>query len=79
MEYYNLDGKFMRPRRVMSMHRFRPPNSHYKLALRFGLRLPPSSIFSRDFEFYNVAPIQLSPNNYRLAIDIYMMYVNLGY
>lgn len=85
IEYYNLDGKFMRPRHMMRMHHFnilslptpRMVITYRLIELGFGCLLHP--FFHEVCEFYNVAHIQLFPNSYRLAIDVYIMYVNLSY
>lgn len=75
----------MRPRRNMRMHRFNTPGlptprmviTNRLADLGFGCPLHP--FLHEMCEFYNIASIQLSPNSYRLAIGVYMMYVNLGY
>ena len=69
----------------MRIHRFIVENlsiprmvvTNRLIELGFGNPMHPFLV--EIFEFHKIAPIQLSPNSYRLAIGIYMMYVNKGY
>lgn len=85
MEYYNLDGKFMRSCRMMRMYIFNisglptPRMVITNCLTDFGLGVYFIIFFHEICEFYNIAPIQLSPNSFHLVIGIYMMYFNLGY
>lgn len=47
--------------------------------VELGLGSPMHTFLRQLIDFYKITPMQLSPNNYRLAIGIYMMYLNKGY
>lgn len=69
----------------MRMHLFdikRLPTPRMMLTpqlVELGLGSPMHPFLQQLIDFYKIAPIQLSPNSYRLAIRIYMMYLNKGY
>ena len=85
IEYFDVQARWLRPTEQMRIHRFnvegliipRMVVTNRLLELGFGNPMHPFLI--EIFEFHKIAPIQLSPNSYRLAIGIYMMYVNKGY
>ena len=85
IEYYNLQGKWYRPRRFMRMHRFNfegLPCPHMVLTnklVELGFGWPMHPWLEKLVKHYDVAPIQIGPNSWRLAIGIYMMYRGLGY
>ena len=85
IEYFDVRAKWMKPTAEMRIHRFnidvlRIPRmvvTNRLLELGFGKPMHPFLI--EIFEYHKIAPIQLSPNSYRLAIGLYMMYINKGY
>ena len=85
MEYFDVKAKWMKPTAEMRIHRFNIEGLHIPrmvvtnrlLELGFGNPMHPFLI--EIFEYHKIAPIQLSPNSYRLAIGLYMMYINKGY
>ena len=85
VEYYDVKARWMKPTEEMRIHRFniegllipRMVVTNRLLELGFGNPMHPFLI--EIFEYHRIAPIQLSPNSYRLAIGLYMMYINKGY
>lgn len=79
IEYYNLSGRWLRPRSQMRMHYFpdtRLPTPRMvltnKLAeLIFGWPMHP--FFLKIVNYYNISPVQLSPNSYRLEIGLHII------
>ena len=85
VEYFDVNARWMKPTPEMRIHRFNieglyPPRmviTNRLVELGFGNPMHPFLI--EIFEYHRIAPIQLSPNSYRLAIGLYMMYINKGY
>ncbi|XP_063939024.1 uncharacterized protein LOC135148312 isoform X2 [Daucus carota subsp. sativus] len=85
IEYYNFQGKWYRPRRFMRMHRFnfdglpcpRMVVTNKLAELGFGWPMHPWLL--KLANHYDVAPIQVGPNSWRLAIGIYIVYRRLGF
>lgn len=44
-----------------------------------GVGAPLHSFFREIFHWYEIAPIQLSSNGYKMAIALYMMYTSYGF
>lgn len=47
--------------------------------VELGIGLPMHPFLHELIKFYDVAPIQLSPNSYRMAIGLYIMYRKKGF
>lgn len=85
IEYYNLAGRWLRSHPQMRMHNFpdtRLPTPRMVLTnklvkLGFGSLMHP--FLHEIIEFYDIGPIQLSPNSYRFAIGLYIMYRKKGF
>ena len=65
---FSILGTFTIPRIVLT-----------PLLIKLGVGAPLHPFFRAISEWFDIAPIQLSPNSYRLAIAIYIMYINEGY
>lgn len=85
IEYYNLRGKWYRPRWFMRMPRFDfkgllcPRMVLTNKLVELGLGRPIHPWLVSLVNRYGVAPIQIGPNSWRLAIGIYMMYHRPGH
>lgn len=85
IEYYNLDGKWLKPHSFMRMHLFdikgllTPRMVFIPQLVEPGLGSPMHPFLHQLINFFKIAHIQLSPKSYRLEIGIYMMYLNKGY
>lgn len=66
LHLFNYDLEFRIPRVVLSP----------KL-VALGVSAPLHPFFKDICEWFDIAPIQLSPNNYKMAIALCMMYVSL--
>ena len=85
IEYYDVQARWMKPNEdmriiVSTLKGLSIPRmvvTNRLLELGFGNPMHPFLI--EIFEYHKIAPIQLSPNSYRLAIGLYMMYINKGY
>ena len=85
MQFYYQEGLWARPRLAMPPHIFNirdftPPRIVLTLHLvKLGVGAPLHPYFRPISEWFDIAPIQLSPNSFRLAIALYIMYVNKGF
>lgn len=85
IEYYNLEGRWLRPRSFMRMHVFNleglpvPRMVLSKILVELGCGSPMHPFLHQIINIYNIPPIQLSPNSYRTIIGLYMMYRGKGY
>ena len=85
IEYYNLAGRWLKPRPQMRMHYFpdtRLPTPRMVLTnklVELGFGSPIHPFLLEITNFYNIAPIQLSPNSYRMIIGLYIMYRKKGF
>lgn len=85
IEYYNLAGRWLKPRFPMRMHVFpdiRLPNpcmvlTNKLVELGFGSPMHP---FLHDIvDYYQITHIQLFLNSYRMIMGLYNMYLKKGY
>ena len=85
MLFYYQEGLWARPRSSMRPHIFNIGNFTTPrivltpLLVKLGVGAPLHPFFRAISEWFDIAPIQLSPNSYRLAIAIYIMYINEGF
>lgn len=82
IEYYNLEGKWLRPHSFMRMHAFditglpTPRMVLTNKLVELGFGSPMHDFLHQIIEYYGNTPVQLSPNCYRAAIGLYMMFRN---
>ena len=81
LKYYNLGCLWARPHPEMRPHifdynpRLRIPRMVLTPKLvRLGIGFPLHPYFRSILEWFDIAPIQLSPNSWKLAIALYMLY-----
>ena len=85
MQFYYQEGIWARPMPAMRPHIFSIGNfSTPRIVLtphliKLGVGAPLHPYFKEILEWFDIAPIQLSPNSYRLAIALYIMYVSEGF
>lgn len=85
IEYYYLAGRWLRPHLNMRIHVFLDEKlltpcmvlTNKLVELGFGLPMHPFP--HQVLEFYDIAHVQLSPNRYRMVIDLYIMYRKKGF
>ncbi|KAK1403105.1 hypothetical protein POM88_002710 [Heracleum sosnowskyi] len=85
MTYYQMEGKWARPPSLMRPHIFKWPEpfktprmvtSPKLMALGVGAPLHP--YLKSILQWYDIAPIQLSPNYYKLALALFILYNDEG-
>ncbi|KAL8096381.1 hypothetical protein AgCh_037369 [Apium graveolens] len=83
MKYYDMEGIWARPLRTMRPHIFNIGNQRIprmvltpKL-ISLGVGAPLHPFIKKILKWYDVAPVQLSPNSYKLVWALYIMYHNL--
>lgn len=81
MKYYDMEGTWACPPNHMRPHRFdygpdfKIPRSVLTLKhLALGVGAPLHPYYRDIVEWYDVAPIQLSPNSYKLAAALFILY-----
>lgn len=86
MQYYDMEGIWVRPFSFMKCHifnygkHFRVPRMVTSARLvELGLGAPLVPYYREIIEWFDIAPIQLSPNSYKLAIALHMLYSSLGF
>ena len=85
MQFYYQEGLWVRPRPAMRPHIFNigdfttPRIALTPHLVKLGVGAPLHPYFRAISEWFDIAPIQLSPNSYRLVITLYIMYVNKGF
>ena len=85
MLFYYQEFLWARPREAMRPHIFNIRNFTTPrivltpLLIKLGVGAPLHPFFRAISEWFDIAPVHLSPNSYRLAIAIYIMYINEGY
>lgn len=85
IEHYNLAGKWRTPRSFTRMHVFETvglPTPRMVLTnklVELGIGWPMHPFLHELIDYHQIAPIQLSPNSYRAAIGLYMIYRNNGF
>ena len=85
MAYYEQKGTAVVPLEEMRAHRFDIGNYRIpRLVLTprhvsLGVGAPLHEYFEAICEWFDVAPIQLSPNSYKLAAGLYILYKDEGY
>lgn len=86
MRYYDQKGIFarqfpeMRPRIFYYGEEFRILRIFLTAKLvSIGVGTPLHSYFKEISDWYEIAPMQLSPNGYKMAITLYMMYAFCGF
>lgn len=90
-KYYEVEGMWARPLSFMRCHIFltgqdengkeyRVPRMVTSARLvELGVGAPLHPFFKEILEWFDLAPLQLSPNSYKLVIGMYMLYKELGY
>lgn len=86
MRYYGQEGIFAKPLEQMRPHifnygaEFRIPRMVLTPKLvALGVGAPLHPYFRAISDWYEIAPIQLSPNGYKMAIALHMMYTSCGF
>ena len=85
MQFYYQEGLCAPPRPAMRPHIFNildfwtPRIVLTPHLVKLGVDAPLHPHFRAISEWFDIAPIQLPPNSYRLAIAMYIMYVNKGF
>lgn len=86
MKYYDQEGLWARPHTRMCCHIFNlgPPfrvprmvTSPKLIALALGT--PLHSYYRALLEWFDIAPMQLSPNIYKLSVTLIVLYTDLGF
>lgn len=78
IKYYNLADRWLKHRSPMRMHVFpdtRLPTPRMVLTnklVELGFGSPVYPFLREIVDYYQIAPIQLSPNSYRMIIGLYM-------
>lgn len=86
MKYYNQEGKFTKPLLEMRPYifnydpEFRIPRVILSPKLvGLGVSAPLHPYFRDMCEWFDIVTIQLSPNSYKMAIALHMMYTSLNF
>ena len=83
MKYYDMEGIWARPLSKMRPHIFN--NENLKIPrmvltpklLSLGVGAPLHPFIKKILKWFDLAPIQLSPNSYKLSWDLFIMYHDL--
>ena len=85
MDYYEQEGTAVVPLAKMKPHRFDIRNHRIpRMVLTprhvsLGVGAPLHPYFEKIWKWFDQAPIQLSPNSYKLAAGLYMLYKDEGF
>ena len=85
MDYYDQKGTAVVPLEEMRAHRFDIGNCRIPRMvltprhISLGAGVPLHPYFEQILEWFDIAPIQLSPNSYKLAAGLYILYKEEGY
>lgn len=86
MKYYCVEGFYGRPLSFMRCHIFNY-GKNFKIPMMvlspklvaLGIGAPLHPYFKSIIKWYDIAPLQLSPNSWKLVITLHMFYTSLGY
>ncbi|KAK1388967.1 hypothetical protein POM88_017145 [Heracleum sosnowskyi] len=85
MQFYSQDGSYAKPHPDMRPHRFDIDNIRVPRAvvtdrhIPLGVGAPLHPWLRQIVDWYQIAPIQLSPNSYRMALGLFIIYKELKY